>query len=124
MEDFFEEGRKACSPQGVMLDFMTVIVGVMQVTVSIGVAIKADKNDNNNNNNNNNDNNNNNNININDDNINFVMMGMQNMMMMGGRGLYFMRKQAAYCTGYFLCTLHQRRYELNNQDEIGLKTLK
>ena len=35
-----------------MLDFMSVIVGIMQISLSIGVAIKSDKNDNNNNNNN------------------------------------------------------------------------
>ena len=59
MDILFEtefEARGGCSPQGVMLDFMTVIVGVMQILISVGVAIKSDKNDNNNNNNNNNNN--------------------------------------------------------------------
>ena len=41
-EELIEEGRGSCSPQGVMLDFMTVIVGVMQISLSVGVAIKSD----------------------------------------------------------------------------------
>ena len=39
-EELIEEARSSCSPQGVMLDFMTVIVGVMQISLSVGVAIK------------------------------------------------------------------------------------
>jgi hypothetical protein len=120
-----DEGRGGCSPQTVMLDFMTVIVGVTQVVVTIAVAIKSDKNDNNNNDNNNNNNNNNNNLNINDDNINFMMMGEQNMMAMG-RGKRFSMIPVAIqpCLTHFFCSLRKRRYEMNDFEEIGLKTIK
>ena len=49
--DFLEEGRKGCSVQEVLLDFMTVVAGVVQLTVAVATSIKSDKNDNNNNNN-------------------------------------------------------------------------
>ena len=48
---FMEEARKGCSVQEVLLDFMTVVAGVVQLLVSVATAIKSDKNDNSNNNN-------------------------------------------------------------------------
>merc|ERR1712129_231697 len=87
-----------------------------QITLSIGVAIKSDKNDNNNNNNNNN------NVNINDDNINFSSTGMQNMMS-SGRSQFIRKQQIEFCARYFLCLIRERRYKLNDNEEIALKTL-
>jgi len=124
-DDVFFEGRGSCSPQSVMLDFMTTVVGVVQVTISIAAAVKSDKNDNNNNDNNNNNNNNNNNFNINDDNVNFMMMGMQNMMAMGGRySSKIVPNEFEHCLSYFFCSLKDRRQELKNLEELGLKTVK
>ena len=51
-----DEAKGSCSPHEVLLDFMTAIVGVVQVVITVAVALKSDKNDNNNNNNNNNNN--------------------------------------------------------------------
>lgn len=50
------------------------------------------------------------------------MMGMQNMMAMG-RGQTFKKIQINYCVNYLLCSMSQRRYQLNDFDEMGLKTL-
>ena len=57
METFFSilsedesSARGSCSPQSVMLDFMTAIVGVLQVLLTVAAAVKSDKSDNNNNN--------------------------------------------------------------------------
>ena len=52
-----DEAKGSCSPHEVLLDFMTAIVGVVQVVITVAVALKSDKNDNSNNNNNNNNNN-------------------------------------------------------------------
>ena len=72
---------------------------------------------------NNNNNNNNNNVNINDDNINFSSTGMQNMMS-SGRSQFIRKQQIEFCARYFLCLIRERRYKLNDNEEIALKTLK
>ena len=38
-----EEARKGCSVQEVLLDYMTVVAGVVQLLVSVATAIKSDK---------------------------------------------------------------------------------
>ena len=51
MSFLMEEARKGCSVQEVLLDYMTVVAGVVQLLVAVATAIKSDKNDNSNNNN-------------------------------------------------------------------------
>ena len=60
---------------------------------------------------------NNNNVNINDQNINFMMMGAQNM----GRG--FRRNiRTESCVSYFLCEIKERRDKLHQFEHLGLKS--
>ena len=40
-----------CSPQGVMLDYITAVVAIAQILISVIIGMKSDNNSNNNNNN-------------------------------------------------------------------------
>ena len=48
----FEGRSSTCSPQGVLMDFLTMVVASVQILMSVLVGMKSDNNNNNNNNNN------------------------------------------------------------------------
>ena len=41
-----------------------------------------------------------------------------------GRSQFIRKQQIEFCARYFLCLIRERRYKLNDNEEIALKTLK